>query len=298
MENSYFLNIDESIAVCSSMSDSDKKEKFKHAYFKSMSGALLIRKADGSDFTTNFDKRFMEMVEYAVPKSFKVKKVTTVKNEEVIEILGEDYIRSKYPDIAEEAFTLGCQEYNDDDFIHHEICREMWKMGVELKTVTGWAYYAYTVRGNKSNKKAIVPIRARPLLSKNFNSSIYNITMYSEVYLKSDFVELSDINLFSLRKMPERYIKKMINELVLKQDHYDCIKIISTDGKNTKAMFVYYDSKISKTVTEIKKLLQDKVLNFNFEKYIVDNGNRLILNESDSNSLLSELSEYLNITKL
>ena len=300
MENTYCLGIDESKAVISNMSEDEAKKAFKYAYYKSFSGAVIIRKADGSDFSSQFDKKHMEFVCYAIPKDYKPKRKTVnyEYSEEVTIIDRVKALKNEFDNISEEAFMFECEIYKPEDFIDPRICKEMWKLGVELETITGWAFYAYTSKAKINSKNAVVPIKARPLLDKEFQSSIYNITFFSEAYLKKDYPEIADISVYAISKTGENGIKRAVNSLILKQNHLSCSKIVRKQGKNSKVIFVYYNDECYATMKEIEILINGELLDFNFEKYMQDNSNRIIIETEDAVRMRDDLKQHkLKISK-
>lgn len=292
MDSRYIMSIDDSKRICEGLSD-EEKSNFKYAMFKSFSGSIIVRKADGSDFTTEFDKKHMEFITYAIPKDYKPKKPRVPRSEETEEtiiISNEEMLRDKYDFISEDAEMFEFYKYSDSDFINSQICIEMWKLGVELKTISGWAYYS-SVPTQLVSKKAVPSIFVRPLLSDDFKSNIVRTQFFSEAYLKEDYPEIADLSWFMLKKQGSEGIKKAIREIVLKQENMSCIKLMFKSGKVVKSMFTYYEDKDFDKISELKKLLRDDIPNFDFHNYVKDNSNRVVV--EDANKMLQDFKDYI-----
>lgn len=292
MDSRYIMSIDDSKRICEGLSD-DEKKNFKYAMFKSFSGTVIVRKADGSDFTTEFDKKHMEFITYAIPKDYKPKKPRISRSEETEETIivsNEEILRDRFDFIAEDAEMFEFHKYCADDFINSQICIEMWKLGVELKTISGWAYYS-SVPTQIVSKKAVPSIFARPLLSDDFKSEIVRTQFFSEAYLKEDYPEIADLSLFRLKKQGSEGIKKVIRELILKQDNLSCIKLMFKNGKVVKSMFTYYEDKDFDKISELKKLIGSDIPEFDFHNYVKDNSNRVVI--EDANKMLQDFKDYI-----
>ena len=299
---SYFYNLDECLKFARENPEIDYTQ-FKQAYFKTFSGGYIVRASDGSDFHSKFDKYQMELVAYAIPIGFNVKKKAVVNNsKEPIFLEPADILRQEYELISEEAFMLGCDNYKEDDFLPSEICLQLWKLGEKPNKITGWAYYSSASIGVSRVKNRIVPIKCRPLLDKSFKSNVHTVTLYTEAYLKIEYPELAKITKYSMNKMDAGTLKAFLTRAIKNNDPYRKVVFDRVYGKNTKLIVFYTKESIYNSSAELKEIreLVDKrdPLDFNYEQYMSDNGNRIVIDSNtDFIAMLTDLRTYLKHTE-
>lgn len=294
-----FLSLDESLKFLKEHSDIDTTQ-FKQSYYKSlMSGGMTIKASDGSDFASRFDASNMERVAFAIPSDFKPKqKVNKTFSETVTALSKSDILNEKFDHIAEEAVMLSCEDYNENDFLCSAICKELWKMGIKSETKTGWAYYSKVSIQVTKSKNRIVPIFARPFVSKEYYSSVVKLDYFAPVYLKYEFPKLSELSEFHIKKMTDGVFKNFISKIVKNNDPYCRIMIDRVSGKSSKRIIFYVAESVYNSSNEIKEILKitrgSEPLDFNFESYLEDNGNRIIMKDNMAAiAMLDELTRYL-----
>lgn len=301
-DNSYFLSLDDSLKFFRENPDCDKSQ-FKNAYWKTFSGNYIVRASDGSDFSSRFDRTQNELVCHAIPIGFSVKKkVQTSQTERESAFLEPaDILRQQYENISEEAWILGCERYTEEDFLPAEICLALWKLGEKPEKITGWAYYSSASIGVTRVKNRIVPIKCRPLLDKSFKSNIVTISLYSEAYLKIEYPELAKITQYQMNRMDSGSLKVFLTKAIKNNDPYRKIIFDRAYGNNTKLIIFYTKDSIFTSSNELKEIINivntNEPLDFNYEQYMTDNGNRIVIDSNlDFIAMLQDLKAYLKIT--
>lgn len=288
----HFLSLDQSLELF----NSGKLKKFNHgkeqdigfefSYFKNgFSGSIRIARTDKKDFITKFDQKAYDIICPAVPSDFivkdgNVKPKTTVT---VTHVDKETALLDTFDYISEEAILFGAEAYNASDFLNPLLSKEMWKLAIKPKTLTGWAWYSEILKNPSQSKNKIIPIKVRPFISEDYNKNktISNLILFSEAYLKVDFPELCHISDFSIKKMTEGKIKNTIKELLEGQtEHLESLMIQKLSGNVIEKILIYYNTSHEKS-KEIKDFFTmisgRKPIDFNYKSYLIDDNTRLIL---------------------
>ncbi len=258
---------------------------FEQSYFRNeASGSIRIARTDMSDFYTKFEKKNYELLCPAVPKDFEIKdrkefeaRVTKVT---ITNLEPDAALMHKFDIVSSDALLLGAESFKESDFLNHTVSKEMWKMSIKPKCLTGWAWYSKVAINRSSSKSQIIPMSIRPLVDEelNKNKKVFNYIFFSEAYLKSDFQELEFLTDFKVKRMTEHKLASTIMEVLEGKSKLGNV-IIWKGGASKKKLIIYYEMHDEQRVLEFAKIVENNnPADFNFEQFLIDDGTRLIIN--------------------
>lgn len=303
-----FLSLDECLALqaegklVKKNHGRDEPIVFEQSYFKSgFSGSIRIARTDKEDFHTKFDKNAFDLICPAVPKDFLSKlneKYEERKPKVVITTLPPDVaLVHMYDCVSPDALLFGAESFSESDFLNHTLSKEMWKMSVKPKCITGWAWYSKVMKTQSSSKNKVIPVKVRPLVDDEENKklNIYNYVYFSNAYLKSDFPQLEHLTDYKIKRMTEHKLASTIMELLEGSSKFGNT-VIWKGGASKKKLFIYYNVNEEEKVLEFSKMVESNApADFNFEDYLIDDGTRLIV---DSPKFERMKAAYINHIKL
>ena len=275
--------------------------EFEQSYFRNeASGSIRIARTDKSDFYTKFEQKNYELLCPAVTKDFEIKDRAAFEERKtkitVTNLEPDAALMHKFDIVSTDALLLGAESFKESDFLNHTVSKEMWKMSIKPKCLTGWAWYSKVSIERSSSKKQIIPINIRPLVDEELNKkkTVFNYIFFSEGYLKSDFPELEFLTDFKVKRMTEHKLSSTIMEILEGKSKLGNV-IIWKGGASKKKLIIYYEMSDEQRVLDFAKIVENnQPADFNFEQFLIDDGTRLIVNSEKFEQMKGA---YINFIK-